>query len=135
MKYTIILMMMFELAAGQEGNSNAKENMGILFSNYSTVMAIQKILIAESKGNGLEPDSVKAMKKIINEVVTSYRTGRELVSGLKREEIAPLNRRLVGLTSMLIGIRDTMARYKYDLDNPDNTIWLSALKTNNEIEY
>ena len=128
-------MMMFELAAGQEGNSNAKENMGILFSNYSTVMAIQKILIAESKGNGLEPDSVKAMKKIINEVVTSYRTGRELVSGLKREEIAPLNRRLVGLTSMLIGIRDTMARYKYDLDNPDNTIWLSALKTNNEIEY
>jgi len=127
--------MMFELAAGQEGNSNAKENMGILFSNYSTVMAIQKILIAESKGNGLEPDSVKAMKKIINEVVTSYRTGKELVSGLEKEEIAPLNRRLVGLTSMLIGIRDTMARYNYDLDNPDNTIWLSALKKNNEIEY
>lgn len=135
MKFTIILMMMFAVAAGQEGNSNAKENMGILFSNYSTVMAVHKILISETKGNGLEADSVKAITKILNEVVTSYRTGRELVAGLDNEEIARLNRRLVGLASMLIGIRDVLAKHHYDLGHADNSVWLSTLKANHDIAY
>ncbi len=74
--------MTISLSYGLDGNSNAKENMGILFSNYSTVMAIHKILITETKGNGLEADSVKAIKKIVNEVVASYRNGKELLKGL-----------------------------------------------------